>query len=253
MNRYLLILLLFLLSGCAPTRNYMKKPEGVVGRRVLIKTQPTKARIFVEDVYIGMTPLRTTLWYEKEKFINVRAEPVYQNQMAQNIYLRIPPIPRKFTIYMNYDYRRAMLLAGEDKPVSEPLVMEPEVIRIIEKEIVEQERPFILPSIFFATDSYDLTANDLLVLKELAEMLISNQDFFLTINAHADIRGGRDYNYELSYNRGMAVRGALLSFGVKEGRLNLLVHGAREVLDEQRELIPLNLNRVVDFQIQRGK
>jgi outer membrane protein OmpA-like peptidoglycan-associated protein len=224
----------------------MKTPPGVTSQKILLKSEPTKARIYVNDVYIGKTPIKTTIWYEKEKFVNIKAEPIYPNQFPQNIFLKIPPIPPKLTIYMNYDKRKYMM---EEQAEFEEEAFVPE--KIIEKEYITQEIPVELPIIYFQSDQFDLNEESMNKLEKLSEILKENPDYNLSIHAHADERGEAEYNYRLSYQRGVAVKSALAEMGIEPERMEIFIHGEQKVFLESQELMELENSRTVDFQINK--
>ena len=68
--------------------------------------------------------------------------------------------------------------------------------------------------IHFAFDRYDITPEQQAVLQADAQWLKTHPNSIITIEGHADERGGIVYNLALSDKRAIAVRDALLSMGV---------------------------------------
>jgi len=100
----LVMSLLIGLTGCWANYELVEKiPEGASKERILIKSYPTKARIFIDKKYLGETPVKTDLWYFKRRRVNIVAEPLYENQIPQNLVIFIPDIPDKIVFYMNFN------------------------------------------------------------------------------------------------------------------------------------------------------
>lgn len=77
-------------------------PEGATSALVEIDASPTPARILVDGVEIGQTPLRRYLWYSHTtRFIRITAEPLYPSQGRQEQLIQVPPLPRRIQFFMN--------------------------------------------------------------------------------------------------------------------------------------------------------
>ncbi len=77
-------------------------PAGATSAPVEIDASPTPARILVDGVEIGPTPLRHHLWYSSTtRFIRITAEPLYPDQGRQERLIQVPPLPRRIQFFMN--------------------------------------------------------------------------------------------------------------------------------------------------------
>src|SRR6056297_2907032 len=121
---FILIIALFVALGCASTKYSQNIPKGIHKRNIIIKSLPTKAKIFLNNRYLGITPVKTELWYSHRSSINIKAEPLYPNQIPQNIFLRVPPIPDKMTIYMDYKPKIRAELEENDELIPDRVIVE---------------------------------------------------------------------------------------------------------------------------------
>ena len=77
-------------------------PPGATSALVEIGSQPTPADIFVDGTYVGRTPLKRYLWFSSTTHaVAVVAEPLYPGQARQEQRLRVPPLPKRLTFFMN--------------------------------------------------------------------------------------------------------------------------------------------------------
>ena len=245
MKKLYFLFSLVLLIACAPT-HYIPIPDGVHYEKILIRSEPTKAKIFIDDKYVGKTPIKTFLWYKKEKFINIKAEPIDINQFPQNIFLKIPPIPLQLTIYMDYDIKAKQdieLLEKDQKDVKQDYKI-PEKIVTVEKEI-----PLILPTIFFDFDEFELKESEESKLEQIKNILENNSEYSLSIHAHTDELGTNEYNRQLALKRALAVKDFLVENGIEEDKMQVFVHGEQTTTTESLEKLGYEQNRIVDFKI----
>jgi outer membrane protein OmpA-like peptidoglycan-associated protein len=237
-------------ASCARYRQLHPVPKGMDKGRILIKSEPTKARIYIEDEYLGTTPVKTDLGYMRTHKINIKAEPIYPNQYPQNIMLEIPPVPKKMTVYMNRRVRtKAEIEAEEQKedvafvpPVTEKIVIQEKIVRT----------PVILPPIYFATDSDSIDAAQQSKIAVIYETLLEYPDFNLAIHAYADERGSVEYNKALSLKRAQAVFAALEKRGVNAERMSIMGHGERIAFSHEGLKLEYDGNRVVECRIVAG-
>lgn len=75
--------------------------------------------------------------------------------------------------------------------------------------------------VFFETDSDKLTVSAQQDLDAAAAWLIAHPGEHIVIAGHADVRGGEDYNMQLSFRRGIQVADYLASRGVPRSRISL--------------------------------
>lgn len=94
---------------------------------------------------------------------------------------------------------------------------------------LEQEfRSTIGDRVFFGDASVDLGTKSRLVLRSQAAWLKRHPSLPITIEAHADDHGSRDFNDDLARRRGEAVRARLVEEGVEMEMIAIVVRG-REV------------------------
>ena len=79
--------------------------------------------------------------------------------------------------------------------------------------------------IYFAFDSWSISAEGEKYLQEDAKWLRSNPDKFLTIEGHCDQRGTQDYNLVLGKKRAEAARDFLINLGIQPHRLQIVSYG----------------------------
>ncbi|MFO7895636.1 MAG: OmpA family protein [Candidatus Cloacimonadales bacterium] len=251
MKRFIYLIFLVLV-GCSSI------PRGVSKAKILIKTQPTAAKIYVNNEYVGISPLTTTIWYEKSKFINIKAEPFYESQFPQNIYLKVPPIPPQMTIFMDYQAKERVEI--EEKSAiqeeylaeiesSEQVEAAEEVVEII--KVVTEKQLIKLPQIYFAFDSADLAESEKSKMTDLVKFLSENPAYILIVHAHADERGSAEYNRQLSYRRGLAVKKFLAQ--QVDNEIKIIIHGERISLSEENQKLDYQLNRVVSFSLEQAE
>jgi len=79
--------------------------------------------------------------------------------------------------------------------------------------------------IYFAFDSWSISAEGAKYLEEDAKWLHANPEKSLTIEGHCDQRGTQDYNLVLGKKRAEAAREYLVNLGVQPHRLNIVSYG----------------------------
>ena len=101
------------------------------------------------------------------------------------------------------------------RPIENPTVPQASIPRPAQEQTVEQN----VQDIHFAFDRYDITPEQQAVLQADAQWLKTHSNSIITIEGHADERGGIVYNLALSDKRAIAVRDALLSMGVSPNQI----------------------------------
>ena len=252
--------LMLIISACTPLKNLDPIPQGATSSQVLIQTEPTPADIYLNDQYLGRSPLRTDLWYFDHNMVNIKAEPIYpRGQHTQNIYLRFPPIPDKITIFMNHHPKERDVLAAEAPPpdplltdvkIPAPVFIEPvkpDTV-IIENKVIETHT-IPTPSIFFDFDSYDLHETEIPKLHQIAGLLQNNPEYRIAVHGYSDEIGAADYNLILSLLRAETVQSFLIDQGIAEARMDVYGHGQRSTINLEGVELEYQQNRTVDFTV----
>jgi len=79
--------------------------------------------------------------------------------------------------------------------------------------------------IYFAFDSWSISAKGARALEEDAQWLHANPEKVLTIEGHCDQRGTQDYNLVLGKKRAEAAREYLINLGVQANRIKIVSYG----------------------------
>ncbi len=244
-------MLLSLISCVTYTKHPV--PPGMDNGYIKINTHPTKAKIFIDGVYYGTSPIQTNVSWGEKKEINIVAEPIYPNQYPQNIYLPVPPVAKSMTIYMNVKPKRQYQPWERQSQDNDSLdfVQEPQII--VEREIIERSVAMILPVVFFDLDKDNIKKSEQPKLEEVAVIMNENKEYFLEIHGYADEMGDKEYNIDLSKRRADSVIEYLVNKGVKRNRLKMYIHGEQVVLDKNKRKLENKYARVVDFKIFSSK
>jgi peptidoglycan-associated lipoprotein len=80
-------------------------------------------------------------------------------------------------------------------------------------------------TIYFATDAYDIDAEDQAVLTKQAAWLQQNPTVNVTVEGHCDERGTREYNLALGDRRANAAKNYLVNNGVAASRISVISYG----------------------------
>lgn len=97
------------------------------------------------------------------------------------------------------------------------------------KAIEETQEQVIQPArlVFnFATNKAEVKASDIDELKQHAAFLLAHPELVLTVNGHADNRGPKKYNEQLSEKRAQEVARLLLTLGVPESQVKVNSYGS---------------------------
>lgn len=144
------------------------------------------------------------------------------------------------------------VLDKDDKCVTVPGPKEnrgcpwPEEIKVKDKKLFVPH--LSLKETLFETDKYDIKPESEYIVQGLADILIKRQpNLRLSIEGHADRRGSRKYNLELSLNRANSIKNWLVAHGVKEERLQTKGFGFDKPIDPARTLEAYEKNRRVEF------
>ena len=245
------IILFSLILGCTPYRKSILIPKGVFAQKILLRSEPTEATIYINGREVGETPFKTSLFYSEDQLINIKAVPVYPNQFTQNIFVRVPPIPKTMTIYMN---EKPQFVFGSNDDLKKPPAKRPptEVVKY-DTLYVDRITYYTTPTIFFDLDKVDINPTDDLKLRSLVQFLKKNPEIYVDILGTADVRGGDKYNITLSINRSKAVSEFLTRAGIKSERLFIRGVGRTSIYDENENPMSFQESRTVIFNLYMNK
>jgi len=114
------------------------------------------------------------------------------------------------------------------------------------------ERLILEEMIFFDYDQAAIREDAELALRAKVEILLARPAVQLRIDAHADERGGPEYNLRLSEARGEAVVAFFVAAGVGASRLTVVSHGEEQPLVQGTGEEAWARNRRVQFVITAG-
>lgn len=118
----------------------------------------------------------------------------------------------------------------------------PEVIEVVEPAPITTTK--INEIIFFPYDSSEITADEMVKINKIVELLTKYTDTKIVIGAYASVEGSFDYNLKLSCKRGDAVTDTLIAKGVNADRITTLAYGGTDtfskILKENRRAIVVN-------------
>jgi peptidoglycan-associated lipoprotein len=117
---------------------------------------------------------------------------------------------------------------------------------ITDRHLAKVEPPDIKPTVrelqariqdvYFDFDRYDIREDAKPILREVASMLLRNNNLKVIIEGHTDERGTNEYNLGLGDMRATSVRGYLISLGISSGRIETISYGEeRPACKEQTE------------------
>lgn len=85
--------------------------------------------------------------------------------------------------------------------------------------------------VLFAVDQSTLSPEGRGILQGQAQWLLTNADYAVIIEGHADEQGTREYNLALGARRAAAVQDFLISQGVPAGRMKTITYGKERPLE----------------------
>ncbi len=114
-------------------------------------------------------------------------------------------------------------------------------------------KEFVLKSLYFDFDKWDLRSDALASLEELRDLLKTNPRLKVLIGSHTDCRGESEYNYDLSFKRAKSAVDWLVLQGIQNERLLSEGHGesqpAVNCICEQCTEAQHQLNRRCTFRL----
>lgn len=138
------------------------------------------------------------------------------------------------------------VVVDRDEPIA------PSVVKLsVETEKIEKSRPFLIPDIFYATNSSDISRSSKLVLDEFADYLNENPSISVEISGHTDDQGDVADNLALSMDRAFEVKGYLESKGVAGSRVTAKGYGESKPIADNGTAEGRAKNRRTEFVITR--
>lgn len=104
-----------------------------------------------------------------------------------------------------------------------------------------------LASIFFDFDKADIRADQIKALNDNLAILKAHPELYIIMGAHADERGSRDYNIELSARRAAKVKEYLTGAGIAEDHFVVYAYGKDYPLKTGHDEDSRSYNRRVDI------
>lgn len=98
-------------------------------------------------------------------------------------------------------------------------------------------------TIYFDYDSFIIKAESQSLLEAHARYLRADKSRRVSIEGHADERGGREYNLSLGQKRSEATRKALTLLGVQDSQLEAISYGKEKPIDFGHDELAWSKNR----------
>lgn len=118
----------------------------------------------------------------------------------------------------------------------------PEVIEVVNPVPITTTK--LNEVIFFPYDSSEITADEMVKINKIVELLTEYIDTKVLIGAYASIEGSFDHNLNLSCDRGDAVTDTLIAKGINADRITTIAYGETNIfgklLKENRCVIVVN-------------
>lgn len=103
--------------------------------------------------------------------------------------------------------------------------------------------------VYFDFDRSELTEKAKELLAQVAELLIKEQRFTVTIEGHTDARGTEDYNFTLGAKRAMKVKEFLAAYGIDGKRMESVSYGKEAPKVEGSSEEAYSQNRRANFRV----
>lgn len=134
-------------------------------------------------------------------------------------------------------------IQGEDKAFNTHIVVDkaepiqPDVVKLeLKAEKVATNKPFVIPDIFYATNSADINRESKLILDAFARYLDEHPSISVEIRGHTDSEGSDADNMALSMDRAFEVKGYLEQRGIDGKRIRAKGYGeTKPVADNSTE------------------
>jgi outer membrane protein OmpA-like peptidoglycan-associated protein len=104
--------------------------------------------------------------------------------------------------------------------------------------------------LYFLNDSSKLTAESKSLIPAILSLVNQREIYEISIIGHTDTVGNDEYNMKLSFARAEAVRGALLSHGIRPDQMEIRYHGKRDPIVPTGENVKEPRNRRVEVVVK---
>ena len=104
-----------------------------------------------------------------------------------------------------------------------------------------------LKPVFFDFDKFEIRPDQISTLEEDAKILNEYPNLYILLGGHADERGAREYNLELSERRALAIKEFLLEKGVDSSKISIYAYGKDYPLKKGHDESSWWYNRRVDI------
>lgn len=139
-----------------------------------------------------------------------------------------------------------------EPPLPEPPIVTPPVSpegAIGSKNLDDLNRSSPLAPVFFALDSFEVSAEGRALLQASAQVLRQQPTWQVTVEGHCDERGTAEYNLSLGERRAVAAKTYLVSLGVAAERLRTVSYGKEFPFDPGHDEAAWAKNRRAHFVI----
>ncbi len=113
--------------------------------------------------------------------------------------------------------------------------------------IETKEQPILLKNIFFESGKFELLNASLNEINKLAQMLRSNPSMIIEVHGHTDNVGPENENLELSNQRALAVKNALIDLGCPSTQIKHKGYGESKPIASNETEEGKKLNRRTEF------
>lgn len=251
--KYLPAITLVVICSCSGIKTVPPVLDGGRHAKIKIRTEPTRARIYVDDHYIGMSPVKAKVWYSHSRSLNILAEPVRSAQRAQNLVLEFPPVPKSITIAMDYIQKTVWKEEPDSIQIPSPVTIDTQYVVQVDTQYVDKEivtpMVILLPVLFFKFDERVLSDEELGKLDKVEDILNRYPEYSLIIHGYADESGEEDYNRKLSLKRAGKIYEYFIDRGYLPSRFKVIGHGERVSITETGYLLEYESHRTVEFQL----
>lgn len=128
---------------------------------------------------------------------------------------------------------------------------QPSVVKIdVQANKLAKAKSFVIPDIFYATNSSDINRTSRLILDAFADYLLENLSISIEIGGHTDNVGRQESNMALSMDRAFEVKGYLEKKGVPGKRITAKGYGPTRPIADNATSSGRAQNRRTEFTIR---